>query len=218
MIDRVLMAPYTLKSTIIEGINREAENARQGKPASIQAKMNSLNDPDIIRALYEASRAGVKIDLMVRGLTTLRPGVPGMSETITVRSILGQYLEHTRVFYFENDTTPQVFAASADWMNRNLFQRVETCFPILDEKLRKRVIEEGLEIYLKDNCQASVMQPDGSYRRLAPAQGEEAISAQARLREMLSGQAAPQPVPLPKRFRGGRRAQSKSSSKPASDR
>jgi polyphosphate kinase len=165
------------------------------------AKMNALIEPEVIQALYRASQAGVSIDLVVRGICALRPALPGVSDNIRVRSLVGRFLEHTRVCYFENDGNPQVFCASADWMNRNLFQRVETCFPILDEALRARAVEEGLNVYLRDNTQSWAMRPDGTYHKLAPGKGEPPLSAQAWLLDHLSGAAAPPTQPLPKRFR-----------------
>jgi polyphosphate kinase len=143
-------APHTLHRNIKAAIAQEAANALAGKPARIVAKMNGLQQRDVIEALYAASQAGVQIDLIVRGLCSLRPGVAGLSENIRVRSILGRFLEHHRVFYFENDTSPMIWLASADWMSRNLLSRVETCFPVRDPELAKRVFEEGLNIYLKD--------------------------------------------------------------------
>ncbi len=164
---RLLQAPFTLHKRLLELIADEARAARKGKPARIVAKMNSLDEPQVIRALYEASRAGVSIDLIVRGLCCLRPGVPGLSSTIRVRSIVGRFLEHSRVFSFHADGQELVLCSSADWMGRNFFRRVEVGFPILDPELKRRLLKE-LEIYLDDNAQAWVMQPDGSYRRLTP--------------------------------------------------
>jgi len=230
---RLLESPFTLHAGLLELIAQETDNAEAGKPARIVAKMNALIEPEIIQALYRASGKGVRIDLVVRGICALRPGVPGVSDNIRVRSIVGRFLEHTRVFCFDNDGAPRVFCASADWMNRNLFQRVETCFPILDEELRARVIEEGLEVYLRDNTQAWAMQADGGYRRVQPGAGEPPVSAQALLLERLTAHGTPAPQPIPKGFRRhrpgrheGRHAgrhdgrhednQPKSSSKPAS--
>ena len=129
--------------------------------------MNALLEPEIIYALYEASRAGVKIDLIVRGVCALRPGIPGLSENIRVRSVIGRFLEHNRIFHFRS--SDQVFLSSADWMDRNFFRRIELCFPVLDAKLKQRVIAEGLKRYLDDNMQAWEMDADGRYRRLKPA-------------------------------------------------
>ncbi|TSA50257.1 MAG: polyphosphate kinase 1 [Nitrosomonadales bacterium] len=173
-------SPFTLHHKLIKAIQTEIENAKAGKKGRIIAKMNALLDPDIIRALYEASGAGVEVDLIVRGVCALRPGVPGVSENIRVRSIVGRFLEHSRIFYFYNNKQEQLYLASADWMYRNFLRRIEVCFPILDAKLKKRVIKEGLEPYLKDNVQSWEMMPDGSYRRRQARRGA-AFSAQEHL-------------------------------------
>jgi polyphosphate kinase len=160
----LLQSPFTLKSGMIERINREADNARKGIPSRIIAKLNGLEEKTIIDTLYKASQAGVRIDLIVRGICSLRPGVKGMSENITVTSIIGRYLEHHRIYYFENATSePELYCSSADWMRRNLDSRVETCFPILDPDIFQKIYTEGLEIYLKDNTDAWELQADGSY-------------------------------------------------------
>jgi len=177
---KLLQSPFTLQRAIVDFINREAEHARAGRPARIIAKMNALIEPQVIKALYEASRAGVKIDLIVRGMCALRPGVGGVSDNISVRSIIGRFLEHTRVFHFHNGGDEQVWLSSADWMGRNFFNRVEVCFPIEDKRLRQRVIKESLLNYLGDNTQAWLLQADGSYRRAAPG-GHKPRAAQARL-------------------------------------
>jgi polyphosphate kinase len=178
----LLQSPFTLHKRTIELIRNEAENARAGKPARIIAKMNGLMEPGVIRELYRASQAGVSIDLNVRGICCLRPGIPGVSDNIRVRSIVGRFLEHTRVFYFEQAGHPVLFCASADWMNRNLFQRVETAFPILDPELFRRVLEQGLMHYLDDNTQAWLLEPDGTYVRVvageaAPVNAQTALLA-----------------------------------------
>ena len=165
----ILHAPFTLHAGMIQRIEREAEHARRGRKARIIAKMNGLEEPEIIRALYRASRAGVRIDLIVRGICCLRPGVPGLSENIRVRSVLGRFLEHHRIYYFANGGHPEVFCASADWMSRNLLNRVETCFPVLEPRLRKRVMKEGLRIYLADNTGTWKLQRDGRYVRMHPS-------------------------------------------------
>ncbi len=165
----LLQSPFSLRSGMIERIEREAENARQGRPARIIAKMNGLEEKGIIDALYKASQAGVKIDLIVRGICSLRPGIPGLSENITVTSIIGRFLEHHRIYYFENDgARPELFCSSADWMRRNLLARVETCFPILDDDCFQQVYTEGLAIYLEDNTGAWQLQADGRYNALTP--------------------------------------------------
>jgi polyphosphate kinase len=157
-------SPFTLHQKLIKAINTEAEHARAGRKAHIIAKMNALLDPEIIQALYEASNAGVEIELIVRGVCALRPGLPGVSENIRVRSIVGRFLEHSRIFYFYNDKAEDLYLASADWMSRNFFRRIEACVPLLDPKLKRRVIKEGLQPYLKDNTNAWEMLPDGNYR------------------------------------------------------
>ncbi len=182
---KVLQAPFTLHSGLIERIDREADNVRNGQPAQIIAKMNGLVEQEVIRALYRASQAGVKIDLVVRGICCLRPGVPGVSENIRVRSIVGRFLEHTRVFYFHNAGNPEVFGASADWMVRNLLNRVETAFPIENKPLRQRVIRE-LKYYLDDNQQSWELQEDGRYVRVTAGRAKPR-SAQQLLLEELAG-------------------------------
>lgn len=176
----ILQSPFTLHAGLIARIEREAQLAASGRPARIIAKVNALVEPQIIQALYAASGAGVEIDLIVRGMCSLRPGIPGVSERIRVRSVIGRFLEHTRVYYFHNDGEPQVFCSSADWMERNFFRRVEVAFPLLDERIRDQVIRD-LETYLDDNCQAWILGSDGRYQRLSPAEGEQARSAQASL-------------------------------------
>ncbi|MBS3895762.1 polyphosphate kinase 1 [Silanimonas sp.] len=175
---RLLTSPFTLHGGLLAKIAREAEHARAGRPAKIIAKMNALNESGVIRALYAASQAGVEIDLIVRGACTLRPGVKGLSERIRVRSVVGRFLEHSRVYWFQNDTQPELYCSSADWMERNLLRRVETCFPILDPKLAARVLDEELTNYLADNTQSWVLLPDGRYQRLLPVEDEMPHSAQ----------------------------------------
>ncbi|MBI5773059.1 MAG: polyphosphate kinase 1 [Verrucomicrobia bacterium] len=162
---KFVVAPYQLHPRILALINREADNARQGLPARIIAKMNALVDREIIEALYRASQAGVKIDLIVRGICCLRPGVKGVSDHITVVSIVDRFLEHSRIFYFENACQPEVFVGSADWMPRNFFRRIEVVFPIEDGNLRERVRHELLERMLTDNAKARRLHPDGSYHQ-----------------------------------------------------
>jgi polyphosphate kinase len=172
---------------IVEMIRREAKNAREGRPARIKAKMNALVEEGVIRALQAASQAGVQIDLIVRGACALRPGIPGLSENIRVRSILGRFLEHHRVWYFENGGDPDIWLSSADWMGRNLFRRIEVAFPVLDPGLRRRVVDEGLEIYLEDNVDAWDLASDGTWTKRKPRARERAHAAQhdllARMRE-----------------------------------
>jgi len=174
---RMLAAPFNLYTALLEKIEREAENARSGKQARIIAKINSLNEQGIIDALYKASQAGVKIDLIVRGICSLRPGMPGFSENISVRSIVGRFLEHSRVYYFFNDNNEEFYCASADWMERNLLRRNESCFEIR-QKAMKDQIRSDLESFLADNCQAWTLHGDGSYERCQPEAGEARISAQ----------------------------------------
>ena len=161
---KILQSPFTLHDSLLEKTRRETEFARAGKPARIIAKMNALIEPQIIQALYSASMAGVQIDLIVRGICALRPGVPGLSENIRVRSIVGRFLEHSRVFYFHNDGRSEIFGASADWMERNFFRRIEVAFPIERKDHRERIIAD-LEIYLADNAQAWLLRSDGTYAR-----------------------------------------------------
>lgn len=182
---QLLHAPFTLHPQLLLMIEQEARNAQAGLPARIIVKINALTEKHIMQALLKASQAGVRIDLIVRSVCCLRPGIPGVSENITVRSIVGRFLEHTRIFYFKNGGDPKVFCSSADWMDRNLFQRVETCFPILDPDLRNRVIEEGLNTYLLDNTQAWLLQANGEWLR-ADAGDEPTHIAQQFLLDKLS--------------------------------
>lgn len=163
---KLLQSPFTLHRSVLDLIAHEAEQASKGQRARVMAKMNALIDPQVIQALYRASQAGVKIDLIVRGMCALRPGVPGVSDNIQVRSIVGRFLEHARVYYFENGGDPKVYLSSADWMERNFFSRVEAAFPIEDHLMARRVISESFELYNADNCQAWVLQADGRYKRL----------------------------------------------------
>jgi polyphosphate kinase len=158
-------SPFTMHTGLIEHIRAESRHAAAGKRARIIAKMNALLDPSIIDELYKASRAGVKIDLIVRGVCALRPGVPGLSDNISVRSIIGRFLEHHRVYYFLAGGDKVLYLSSADWMDRNLYRRVEVAFPVLDPALKARVIKEGLMVHLRDNASAWIMQPDGTYIR-----------------------------------------------------
>ena len=185
-LQQMLQSPFTLHRGLLRRIKRETAHAREGRPARIVAKMNALNEPGVIRALYQASRAGVSIDLIVRGACTLRPGIPGVSENIRVRSIIGRFLEHSRIYWFANDGAPELFCSSADWLERNLLRRVEACFPILAPALAERVYEEGLANYLADNVNAWELQPDGSYVQLEPG-GDPPHSAQAWLLARTAG-------------------------------
>lgn len=180
-------SPFTLHQRLIKAIQLETEIAKSGKKARIIAKMNALLDSDIIRALYDASSAGVKIDLIVRSVCALKPGIPDVSENITVRSIVGRFLEHSRIFYFYNNQEENVYLSSADWMYRNFFRRIEICFPLLDPKIKRRVIKEGLEPYLKDNTNAWEMLPDGSYHPRTSKRGAAFNSHQFLMLELGAG-------------------------------
>jgi len=187
---RLLQSPFTLHAGVLDKIEREAQHARAGRPARIIAKMNALNEPGVVRALYAASQAGVQVDLIVRGACTLKPGVAGVSDNIRVRSIVGRFLEHSRVYWFGNAGRPELYCSSADWLERNLMRRVETCFPILDPALAERVKRETLANYLDDNVDAWLLQSDGIYRREVPGPGETPHSAQAILLAQCCGAGA----------------------------
>jgi len=180
-LSKMLQSPFTLHKKIIEKIERETANARAGKTARIIVKCNALIETETIEALYRASQAGVRIDCIIRGVCCLRPGVAGVSDNIHVRSIVGRFLEHTRVFYFHNDGDYDLYLSSADWMGRNFFQRVETAFPVEDKKIRQRILKDGLELYLADNSDAWVLQKDGEYKRRSPAGRQRPRSAQSSL-------------------------------------
>lgn len=184
-LNHLWISPFSLQSNILLAIQNEARIAKAGKPAQIIAKINSLVEPQVIEALYAASQAGVKIDLIVRGMCTLRPGLRGISDNIRVRSIVGRFLEHHRVFYFQNGGQEDVYLSSADWMERNFLRRIETGIPLLDKKLKARVIKEGLRAYLADNAQCWDMDADGEYTR-KNARGSVRRSAQELLLESLS--------------------------------
>ncbi len=175
---KMVVAPRELRERTEELIERERENAETGRPARIIAKMNALVEPSIIDALYDASRSGVQIDLLVRGICCLRPGLAEVSETIRVTSIVDKFLEHSRIFYFENGGEPQVYLSSADWMPRNFYRRIELMFPVLDSSVKRRIIEEILPVYLGDNVKTRLLLSDGSYERVDPADGESAVRSQ----------------------------------------
>jgi polyphosphate kinase len=183
----LLVAPLTLAPELLKLIEREAEHARAGRPARIVAKMNGLLEEKTIEALYAASQAGVHIELIVRGMCALRPGVKGLSEKIHVRSIVGRFLEHSRIFDFANGGEPEIFCGSADWMARNLYERCEVVFPVEEERLAKRLREEILHAYLKDNVKARMLMPDGEYIRVE--QAEEPFSAQDFLMSLVTDKA-----------------------------
>jgi len=208
----LLVAPLDLAEKCIGLIDREAEHAHQGRDARIIAKMNALLDKNVVQALYRASQAGVQIDLMVRGICALRPGVRGVSENIRVRSIVGRFLEHSRIYYFGNDGEEEVYIGSADWMPRNLYERVEVLVPLRDELLRERVRHEILDAYLADNRKARILLPDTTYirawqplrgkRNRRPPTGDAAFCAQNFLISVAEGKApsvVPAPVPARKR-------------------
>jgi polyphosphate kinase len=182
--EKLLVAPFNLHDGMLAKIRRETENASNGLPARIIAKMNALVDREIISALYEASKAGVQIDLIIRGICCLRPGLKGLSENIRVRSILDRFLEHSRIFYFENGCRPEVYVGSADWMPRNFFKRIETVFPIEDGNLRDRLVNEVLELSLEDNVKARTMRSDGNYDRSALESNSESKRSQAGFMEL----------------------------------
>ncbi len=175
--NKIAAAPTDLREMFVKNIEREERNALEGKPAKIIAKMNSLVDTGIIKALYRASMAGVKIELIVRGICCLKTGIPTVSENITVRSIVGRFLEHSRIYYFENNGDPKIYLASADWMNRNLDRRVEVAFPIENEELKKKVTDI-IDITLRDNLKAKIQQPDGTYKHIDKRGAKELLSSQ----------------------------------------
>ena len=188
VVGKVLVAPFTMMDSLLAKIERESEHARAGRPARIVSKMNSLQDDKIIHALYLASQSGVEIDLIVRGICCLRPGVPGVSETIRVRSIVGRYLEHSRIYSFENGGHPEVYIGSADWMPRNLRRRVELLCPIEDPNLLKRIRSEILSVCLADNISARELASDGTDRRLSPTNGNAQLRAQWALMARAQGE------------------------------
>ncbi|MES2830798.1 MAG: polyphosphate kinase 1 [Pseudomonadota bacterium] len=181
------LAPFTLQKEFIRAIRNEARIAREGRPARIIAKMNALLDESVIAALYAAAAHGVKIDLIVRGACALRPGVSGLSENIRVRSIVGRFLEHSRIYYFRNDLAHDIYLSSADWMNRNLFRRIEVAFPVLDKTLKNRIMNEGLTPYLKDNQNAWQLDPFGTYSQKKLRRGQTPFSAQQFLMTSVGG-------------------------------
>ncbi len=185
-LQKLIVAPFELHERLLKLIENEADNARRGLPAKIIARINSLAEPGIIEALYRASQAGVKIDLVVRGTCSLRPGVPGISENIKVRSIVDRFLEHCRIYYFENACQPAVYLASADWLPRNMFRRIELALPVEDGNLRERIIREMLTTTLSDNTKARFLEPDGTYRRTRPGTGIRPRRSQAEFIALVS--------------------------------
>lgn len=182
---KLLHAPFTLHAQLINFIDEEIANAKAGRKAQIIVKVNALTEVQLINKLYEASQAGVQIDLIIRSICCLRPGLPNLSENIRVRSIVGRFLEHTRVYYFSNNGDARIYCSSADWMDRNLFNRVEACFPVEDPALKKRIYQQGLVNYLQDNQQAWLLQGDGTWIRAEPAEGEKLHNAQRALLEII---------------------------------
>ncbi|MCH8335595.1 MAG: polyphosphate kinase 1 [Proteobacteria bacterium] len=182
---KILTAPFTIFDALIAKIDREIEHAKAGNEAHIIAKLNALTGAQMIDKLYQASSAGVKIDLIVRGVCSLRPGVPGLSDNIHVRSIVGRFLEHSRVYYFRNNGTEEYYCSSADWMDRNFFRRNEACFPIRQKPLKQRLMKD-LQLFLADNCQTWILHGDGTYEKLRPAAGEKTVSAQQTFLKTLS--------------------------------
>ncbi len=203
---QLLLAPFTMHRQVLARIRRESRHAREGRPARIVAKMNALVEEGVIEALYAASQAGVRIDLVVRGACALRPGVRGLSDHIRVRSILGRFLEHHRVWLFANDGDPDVWLSSADWMGRNLFKRIEVAFPVRDPEQKRRVVDEGLLRYLTDNRDAWTLRADGSWVKVRPRRGARQRSAQAELLQLL---AAPRAEVAADESESGRRRSSR---------
>jgi polyphosphate kinase len=205
--NRWIVAPLGLHEAVLGLIARETEHARQGRPAGIVAKMNSLVDADVITALYAASQAGVKIELLVRGICCLRPGVKGISDNIRVQAVIDRFLEHSRLFHFKNGGEDEVFASSADWMPRNFRRRVEMMWPIVDEQLKRRTIDEILGTMAGDSGKSWLLDQSGTYRRVKPDKDAKPVRSQARFMElardrlresdsMLSRQLAPAPSPV----------------------
>jgi len=181
---KLMVAPFDMHSRLIQLIERERDNARAGKPARIVAKLNALVDQEMIEKLYEASTSDVTIDLVVRGICCLRPKIPGLSENIRVISIVGRFLEHSRIYYFENAGDPLVYLSSADWMPRNFFRRIEVAFPIETPALRDQIVNDVIPTVLHDRVKARELQPDGTYRRLKPEGPEPSRQAQWQFREV----------------------------------
>jgi polyphosphate kinase len=181
---RLVVAPGELRERVLDLIERERQHAEAGRLGRIVVKMNALVEPSIIDGLYRASQAGVKIDLVIRGICCLRPGLPGVSEKIHVTSIVDKFLEHSRIFYFENGGAPEVFLGSADWMPRNFFRRIEVMFPVEDDRLKRRVVDEIVPVILADSVKARSLGVDGRYQRVIPAEGQPAVRSQLVLQEV----------------------------------
>jgi polyphosphate kinase len=194
----LLVAPLTMAESFLGLIRRETEHAKAGRPARIIAKMNALLEPSVIEALYQASQAGVEIDLIVRGLSILRPGVKDLSERIRVRSIVGRFLEHSRIYHFANGGEAEIYLGSADWMPRNLFERCEVVFPVRDMAARARIQDEILPAYLADTIKARIQQPDGNYLRASKLfKDARAFSSQDFLIKLAEGKADLDAIPEP---------------------
>jgi polyphosphate kinase len=193
-LDTLLQSPFTLHDALLELIEDEINHAQRGEPARIAVKVNALTEPKLIRALYRASEAGVRVDLIVRGICCLRPGVPGVSDNIHVRSIVGRFLEHSRVMYFRAGGADKVFLASADWMERNLYRRVEVCLPVTDPDLARTVLRDGIETYLADDHDAWILDAAGRYERAVPSPLAP-HAAQTVLRQLHSGLSGREPDP-----------------------
>jgi polyphosphate kinase len=201
---KLVVAPSRMLHFMVEKIDREAANQKAGIPGKILAKLNGVLEPKVVQALYRASQAGVKIDLVCRGVCALRPGLPGVSDNIRVISVVDRFLEHSRVYYFENGGQPEVYVGSADWMDRNLLRRVEVVFPVEQADLKARLIDEVLAISLADTAKARELQPDGTYKRLRPAAGKQPLRSQQRFLELaaeserrLATLPGPEPIPAP---------------------
>jgi polyphosphate kinase len=192
---KLVVAPSRMQAFMIERIDQEAAMQRAGKGGRVIAKLNGLLEPAVIQALYRASQAGVQIDIVCRGISALRPGVPGVSENIRVTSIVDRFLEHSRIFYFGNGGDPQVYIGSADWMDRNLSRRVEVVWPVEQPDLKLRLIDELLATSLADNAKARVLLPDGSYRRVERKPDEPVLRSQARFLELAAATAARRQLP-----------------------
>ena len=185
LLKRLYQSPFNLQQRLLDLIQRETEHAAGGGTGHIIVKVNALVEPEIIRALYQASSAGVYIDLIVRGICCLKPGIPHVSERIRVRSIIGRFLEHPRCYYFHNNGEEELYCASADWMERNFFRRIEIMFPILNTEMKRRIIGD-LDLYLTDNTQAWELASDGRYTQVRPQDDADAISAQGQLLSQLA--------------------------------
>jgi polyphosphate kinase len=194
----LLVAPLTMAESFLRLIRREQEHAQAGRPAHIVAKMNALLEPSVIEALYQASQDGVEIDLIIRGLSILRPGVKGLSENIRVRSIVGRFLEHSRIFHFANGGDAEIYLGSADWMPRNLFERCEVVFPVRDPSARARIHDEILPAYLADTVKARLQQSDGTYLRASKLLKDAApFSSQEFLMKLAEGKLDLDAIPKP---------------------